>query len=140
MCERKTVKVVAAIIRRGDRIFATQRGYGDFKDGWEFPGGKVEPGETPEAAIVREIKEELGADIKVTGFLTTVEHDYPKFYLSMDCFWAEQTDGTEMTLLEHEAAKWLTIDEIDSVDWLPADVKVVEAINKQRNQDSPSNE
>lgn len=128
MCERKTVKVVAAVIRRGDRIFATQRGYGDFKDGWEFPGGKVEPGETLEAAIVREIKEELGADIRVTGFLTTVEHDYPKFHLSMDCFWAELKDGTEMTLLEHEAAKWLTMDEIDSVDWLPADVRVVEAI------------
>lgn len=124
----KTVKVVAAIITKDNKIFATQRGYGDFKDGWEFPGGKVEPGETPEAAIVREIKEELKADIKVTGFLTTVEHDYPEFHLSMDCFWAELKDGTEMTLLEHEAAKWLTIDEIDSVDWLPADVKVVEAI------------
>ncbi len=124
----KTVKVVAAIITNDNKIFATQRGYGDFKDGWEFPGGKVEPGESPEEAIVREIKEELGADIKVTGFLTTVEHDYPEFHLSMDCFWAELKDGTEMTLLEHEAAKWLTIDEIDSVDWLPADVKVVEAI------------
>ena len=124
----KTVKVVAAIITKDNKIFATQRGYGDFKDGWEFPGGKVEPGELPEDAIVREIKEELGADIKVTGFLTTVEHDYPEFHLSMDCFWAELTDGTEMTLLEHEAAKWLTMDEIDSVDWLPADVKVVEAI------------
>ncbi len=128
MSERKTVKVVAAIIRKGDKIFATQRGYGDFKDGWEFPGGKVEPGEKPEEAIVREIKEELGADIRVTGFLTTVEHDYPQFHLSMDCFWAELKDGTEMTLLEHEAAKWLTRDELDSVDWLPADVKVVEAL------------
>ena len=124
----KTIKVVAAIIRDGDRIFATQRGYGDFKDGWEFPGGKVEPGESPEEAIVREIKEELKADIRVTGFLTTVEHDYPKFHLSMDCFWAELVAGTEMTLLEHEAAKWLTLDQIDSVDWLPADMKVVEAI------------
>ena len=124
----KTVKVVAAIITKDNKIVATQRGYGDFKDGWEFPGGKVEPGESPEDAIVREIKEELKADIKVTGFLTTVEHDYPEFHLSMDCFWAELKDGTEMTLLEHEAAKWLTIDEIDSVEWLPADVKVVEAI------------
>ena len=124
----KTVKVVAAIITKDNKIFATQRGYGDFKDGWEFPGGKVEPGETPEAAIVREIKEELKADIKVTGFLTTVEYDYPTFHLSMDCFWAELVDGTEMTLLEHEAAKWLTIDQIDFVDWLPADMKVVEAI------------
>ncbi len=128
MSERKTIKVVAAIITKDDKIFATQRGYGDFKDGWEFPGGKVEPGEKPEDAIVREIKEELGADIKVTGFLTTVEHDYPQFHLSMDCFWAELKEGTEMQLLEHEAAKWLAKDELDSVDWLPADVKVVEAI------------
>lgn len=126
----KTVKVVAAIITKDNKIFATQRGYGDFKDGWEFPGGKVEPEETPEDAIVREIKEELKAEIKVTGFLTTVEHDYPTFHLSMDCFWAELVDGTEMTLLEHEAAKWLTLDQIDSVDWLPADVKVVDAIKK----------
>lgn len=126
----KTVKVVAAIITKDNKVFATQRGYGDFKDGWEFPGGKVEPGETPEDAIVREIKEELKAEIKVTGFLTTVEHDYPTFHLSMDCFWAELVDGTEMTLLEHEAAKWLTLDQIDSVDWLPADVKVVDAIKK----------
>ena len=126
----KTVKVVAAIITKDNKVFATQRGYGDFKDGWEFPGGKVEPGETPEDAIVREIKEELKAEIKVTGFLTTVEHDYPTFHLSMDCFWAELVDGTEITLLEHEAAKWLTLDQIDSVDWLPADVKVVDAIKK----------
>ena len=128
----KTVKVVAAIISKGNKIFATQRGYGDFKDGWEFPGGKVEPGEKPEDAIVREIKEELGADIRVTGFLTTVEHDYPQFHLSMDCFWAELKDGTEMTLLEHEAAKWLTLNELDTVDWLPADVKVVEAVKALR--------
>ena len=128
MSERKRIKVVAAIICKGDKIFATQRGYGDFKDGWEFPGGKVEPGEKPEDAIVREIKEELGADIRVTGFLTTVEHDYPQFHLSMDCFWAELKDGSEMTLLEHEATKWLALDELDSVDWLPADVKVVEGI------------
>ncbi len=126
----KTIKVVAAIITKDNKIFATQRGYGDFKDGWEFPGGKVEPGEKPEDAIVREIKEELGADIKVTGFLTTVEHDYPQFHLSMDCFWAELKAGTEMQLLEHEAAKWLAKDELDSVDWLPADVKVVEEIRK----------
>ena len=124
----KTIKVVAAIITKDNRIFATQRGYGDFKDGWEFPGGKVEEGEKPEDAIVREIKEELGADIKVTGFLTTVEHDYPAFHLSMDCFWAELKDGTEMVFREHEAAKWLALDELDTVDWLPADVKVVEGI------------
>ena len=124
----KTVKVVAAVIRKGDRIFATQRGYGEFKDGWEFPGGKVEPGEKPEDAVIREIKEELGADIRVTGFLTTVEHDYPQFHLSMDCFLAEPEDGTKMTLLEHEAAKWLSPAELQSVDWLPADVEVVKAL------------
>ncbi len=128
MSENKTVKVVAAIIRDGNRILATQRGYGEQKDGWEFPGGKVESNETPEAAIVREIKEELNADIEVTGFLTTVEHDYPNFHLSMDCFWAKLAEGSEMTLLEHEAAKWLSIENINSVDWLPADIKVVEAI------------
>ena len=124
----KTVKVVAAIITKNGKIFATQRGYGDFKDGWEFPGGKVEQGESPEQAIIREIKEELGADIKVTGFLTTVEHDYPTFHLSMDCFWAELKEGANVELLEHEAAKWLSLDSLDEVDWLPADVKVVEAI------------
>lgn len=128
MSEKKTVKVVAAIIRGGNRILATQRGYGEQKDGWEFPGGKVESNETPEAAIVREIREELNADIEVTGFLTTVEHDYPTFHLSMDCFWARLAEGTEMKLLEHEAAKWLSIEDINSVDWLPADIKVVEAI------------
>ena len=124
----KTVKVVAAIISKNGKIFATQGGYGDFKDGWEFPGGKVEQGESPEQAIIREIKEELGADIKVTGFLTTVEHDYPTFHLSMDCFWAELKEGTSVELLEHEAAKWLSLDSLDEVDWLPADIKVVEAI------------
>lgn len=128
MSEKKTVKVVAAIIRDGNRILATQRGYGEQKDGWEFPGGKVESNETPEAAIVREIREELNADIEVTGFLTTVEHDYPNFHLSMDCFWARLAEGTEMKLLEHEAAKWLSIENINSVDWLPADIKVVDAI------------
>ena len=124
----KTVKVVAAIINKDGKVFATQRGYGDFKDGWEFPGGKVEKGESPEQAIVREIKEELGADIQVTGFLTTVEHDYPTFHLSMDCFWAELKEGSSVELLEHEAAKWLSLDSLDEVDWLPADIKVVEAI------------
>ena len=124
----KTVKVVAAIITKDKKIFATQRGYGDFKDGWEFPGGKVEPNESPEQAIVREIKEELGADIRITGFLTTVEHDYPNFHLSMDCFWVKLAEDSEVKLLEHEAAKWLALDELDTVDWLPADVKVVKAI------------
>ena len=122
--------VPRAIIVKENRIFATQRGYGDFKDGWEFPGGKIEAGETPQDAIVREIKEELTADIVVGDKLTTVEYDYPAFHLSMDCFWAKLAEGSEMKLLEHEAAKWLSFDEIDSVDWLPADIIVVEAIKK----------
>ena len=124
----KTVKVVAAIIRRGDKIYATQRGYGDYKDGWEFPGGKVEPHETPEQALIREIKEELLADIKVGKKLITVEHDYPGFHLSMDCFWAELVNDEDPVLTEHEAARWLTKDALNEVDWLPADVKVVEAV------------
>ena len=130
----KTIKVVASVIcdslQTKTRIFATARGYGEFKGMWEFPGGKIEDGESPEDAIVREIREELGADIRVTGFLTTVEHDYPQFHLSMDCFWAELVEGSKMTLLEHEAAKWLTYENLDSVDWLPADVKVVEKIKE----------
>lgn len=126
----KTVKVVAAIITKDNKIFATQRGYGDFKDGWEFPGGKIEEGETPEHAIAREIKEELNADIFVGDLITTVDYDYPKFHLSMDCFWAELAPDSDMELLEHEAAKWLSIDEIDSVDWLPADVEVVGVIKR----------
>ena len=124
----KTFTVVAAIIKRGDLIYATQRGYGDYKDGWEFPGGKVEPHETPEQALIREIKEELLTDIKVGEKLITVEHDYPGFHLSMDCFWAELVNDEDPTLTEHEAAKWLTKDELNQVDWLPADIKVVEAI------------
>ena len=126
----KTVKVVAAIITKDNKIFATQRGYGDFKDGWEFPGGKIEEGETPEHAIAREIKEELNADIFVGDLITTVDYDYPKFHLSMDCFWAELAPDSDMELLEHEAAKWLSIDEIDSVDWLPADVEVAGVIKR----------
>ena len=124
----KTIRVVAAIIRKGNMIFATQRGYGDFKDGWEFPGGKIEEGESPEHAIVREIKEELNADIIVGDLLTTVEHDYPNFHLSMDCFWAAPPSDTGTKLLQPEAATWLSIGDIDSVDWLPADIKVVDAI------------
>lgn len=124
----KTVKVVAAIIRRGDKIYATQRGYGDYKDGWEFPGGKVEPHETPEQALIREIKEELLVDIKVGKKLITVEHDYPGFHLSMDCFWAELVNDEDPVLTEHEAARWLAKDALNEVDWLPADVKVVEAV------------
>ena len=126
----KTIHVVAAVIRSGDRIFATQRGYGDFKDGWEFPGGKIEEGETPKEALAREIREELEADIIVGDHLVTVEEDYPSFHLSMQCFWAELAEGSHMKLVEHEAARWLGFDELDSVDWLPADIKVVEVIKR----------
>lgn len=124
----KTVRVVAAIIRNGDKVFATQRGYGNYKDGWEFPGGKIEADETPQAALEREIKEELDAEIIVGEHLVTVEHDYPDFHLSMQCFWAELAKDAHLELLEHEASKWLAVDELDSVDWLPADIKVVEAM------------
>lgn len=123
----KSIEVVAAIIRRNDRILATQRGYGEFKDGWEFPGGKTERGETLQQALVREIKEELKSEIRVGEKLCTIEYDYPKFHLTMHCFWCDLLDG-EPVLLEHEAARWLTADELNSVDWLPADVQVVEAI------------
>lgn len=123
----KSIEVVAAIIRRNDRILATQRGYGEFKDGWEFPGGKTERGETPQQALVREIKEELKSEIRVGEKLCTIEYDYPKFHLTMHCFWCDLLDG-EPVVLEHEAARWLTTDELNSVDWLPADVQVVEAI------------
>jgi 8-oxo-dGTP diphosphatase len=126
----KTIKVVAAIIRKENSVFATQRGYGDYKDWWEFPGGKVEEGETPERALIREIREELDSDITVEKFLTTVEHDYPKFHLSMDCFWCRVQSG-KLTLLEHEAARWLPIDDLRQDNWLPADVKVVEAIESE---------
>ncbi len=126
----KTIKVVAAIIRDKDRIFATQRGYGEFKDGWEFPGGKIEEGETPENALIREIREELDTEISVREKITCVEYDYPKFHLSMDCFWAEIVSG-DLVLKEHEAAKWLSRDELDSVDWLPADLELIEKIKEQ---------
>lgn len=126
---RKTVKVAAAVIRDGKRIFATQRGYGDYKDYWEFPGGKIEPGETPQEALVREIREELDTVIEVEDFLTTVEYDYPEFHLSMDCFWANVVEG-ELVLKEHEAARWLNRDELDSVPWLPADRIVVAKIKE----------
>ena len=127
MAHRKTIKVVAAIIRDGDRIFATQRGYGAYKDWWEFPGGKVEQSETPEAAIVREIREELDTEIVVEGFLTTVDYDYPEFHLTMDCFWCSIREG-HLRLLEHEAAQWLPLNDLRQVNWLPADVLVVDAI------------
>ena len=120
--------VVAAIIIQDNKVFATQRGYGKHKDKWEFPGGKIEPGESPDAALIREIKEELDAEITVSSLLTTVEHDYPDFHLSMDCFVAELKDGSTLKLKEHEAARWLSRDELDSVDWLPADVEVAKVL------------
>jgi len=125
----KTVHVVAAIIRAGDRIFATQRGYGEQKDGWEFPGGKIEAGETPQQALVREIREELDTGITVGDRLTTIEYDYPAFHLSMQCFWAAICDG-EPVLKEHEAAKWLRAEELDEVAWLPADQTIIPLIKE----------
>ena len=116
----KRIEVVAAVIRKGDRIFATQRGYGDFKDWWEFPGGKMEPGETPEEALHREIREELDTDIRIDRLLHTVEWDYPAFHLTMHCFLSSLVNGS-LHLLEHEAARWLAKEEIHSVRWLPAD-------------------
>ena len=123
----KQIEVVAAIIRKGDKIFATQRGYGEWKDWWEFPGGKVETGETPEEALVREIREELSAGINVDEFLCTVEHDYPAFHLKMHCYLCSLI-GEALHLNEHEAAKWLAKDELDSVKWLQADIKVIEDV------------
>lgn len=125
----KTVQVVAALIINQNKVFATQRGYGEFKDGWEFPGGKIEPGETPEEALKREIQEELATEIRVEEPLTTVEYDYPAFHLSMQCFICKVERGN-LTLLEHEAARWLSYDELDSVDWLPADRIVVGELRK----------
>ena len=129
----KTVKVVAAIIcdniKEKNKIFATARGYGELKGGWEFPGGKVEPGETPEQALVREIMEELDTEIKVGELIDTIEFDYPTFHLSMDWFWAEVTKG-HLELKEAEAAKWLTKDQLDSVAWLPADVTLIDKIRR----------
>ena len=123
----KNIKVVAAIIIDNNKIFATQRGYGDFKDGWEFPGGKIEKGETPEEALIREIKEELDTTINVNKKIDTVEYDYPNFHLSMDCFICNILEG-DLVLKEHEASKRLSKDELYSVDWLPADKEIIEKI------------
>ena len=126
----KQIEVVAAIIRKGDKMFATQRGYGDWQDWWEFPGGKMEVGETPEEALKREIREELSAEISVGELLCTVEYDYPQFHLTMHCYLCTLI-GEALHLNEHEAAQWLTPDELDSVKWLPADVKVVEHLSRE---------
>ncbi len=125
----RTIRVVAAVICKQGRVFATQRGYGDYKDWWEFPGGKVEPGETEEEALIREIREELDADITVDRYITTVEYDYPEFHLSMACYLCRLTSD-HLALLEHEAAKWVGLDELDKVKWLPADVIVAKAIKE----------
>ena len=128
----KTVRVVAAVIKALNKngepiIFATQRGYGDFKGGWEFPGGKIEEGETSQEALRREIMEELDTEILVGEMIDTIEYDYPTFHLSMDCFWCEIVKG-DLVLKEHEAAKWLTRESIGSVEWLPADITILEKI------------
>lgn len=127
--ENKRIEVVAAVIYDHNRIFATQRGYGEFKDGWEFPGGKIEAGETPQEALIREIKEELDTSIEVGELIEIVEYDYPSFHLTMYCFWAKVKEGN-LTLKEHEAAKWLTKENLDSVNWLPADLGLIETIRR----------
>ena len=123
----KTIRVVAAVIRDKDKIFATARGYGEFKGQWEFPGGKIEAGETPQEALAREIREELATEIEVGELIYTIEYDYPNFHLSMDCFWADIESGN-LTLLEAEDAKWLTKDTLRSVQWLPADLELIDKI------------
>ena len=128
--DMKTIRVVAAVIRSEDKIFATARGYGEFKGQWEFPGGKIEPGETPEEALAREIKEELETEIMVGSLIHTIEYDYPTFHLSMDCFWCEIVNG-DLVLKEAEDARWLTRDQLYDVMWLPADITLIEVIKEQ---------
>ncbi len=127
---RKTINVVAALIRDGKRVFATARGYGNYKGWWEFPGGKVEPGESPEDALVREIREELDSEISVDEYISTIEYDYPEFHLSMRCYWCSLISG-DIVLKEAEDAKWLDVETIDSVKWLPADISLIDEIKKR---------
>ena len=126
----KKIEVVAAIIKKGDQIFATQRGYGDWKDWWEFPGGKIEPGETPEEALKREIREELDAEISVDKFLETIDYDYPQFHLTMHCFLCSLV-GEALHLNEHEAARWLSAQNLNTVEWLPADLTLIANLQKE---------
>ena len=126
----KEIQVVAAIIIRDGKVFATQRGYGDYKDWWEFPGGKIEEGESPEEALVREIREELRADIRVGGLFETVEYDYPKFHMVMRCYLCEMI-SEDVVLVEHESAKWLGREDIDSVQWLPSDIEIVKRLKNE---------
>ena len=128
----KTVKVVAAVIRRDHKVFATARGYGDYKGQWEFPGGKIEPGESPQQALVREIKEELDTNIEVGELIGIIEYDYPTFHLSMDCFWCTVVNGN-LILKEAQEARWLSKSEMYSVQWLPADITIIEKVAKQLN-------
>ena len=129
----KRIEVAAAIIIKNNRLFATQRGYGDFKDYWEFPGGKIETGETPGEALIREIREELNAEISVGKMIRKIDYDYPAFHLTMYCFICELI-STEITLVEHEAARWLSMEELDEVEWLPADIEVIDSL---KNKEEP---
>ena len=125
----KHIEVAAAVIKNGNRIFATQRGYGEFKDMWEFPGGKIEAGEEREHALKREIMEELDTEIAIDSFICTVEHDYPSFHITMHCYMCSVKSG-ELTLKEHESARWLSADQLYSVDWLPADISVISKLEE----------
>lgn len=131
----KTIRVVAAVIKNENKIFATARGYGEFKGQWEFPGGKIEAGETPQEALVREIKEELETTIQVGDLIDTIEYDYPTFHLSMDCYWCDVVEG-ELKLLEAESARWLSKEELYDVKWLPADILLIEKIMKNLKEKS----